>query len=79
MAQEPLYPFILFSLRLTAPVGSYPAGTEIYFMGDHRRDPELGVKLADGTVSTRVALALPGGADAGTASEAVPCGSFRIL
>lgn len=87
--KEPLYPFILFSLRtaealeLPGAADAIPAGTELYFQGEHRRDPKTGVRLGEGEVSLRVPeelLTVTGQALAGVEYEdKVPCGSFCFL
>ncbi len=77
--KEPLYPYVLFSARTAEEIGELPAGTQLYFQGEHRRDPDAGVRLGEGVLTTRQAVTLPGNADAGTAFEPVPCGSFRFL
>lgn len=79
MFKEPLYPFMLLSLKLAADCAGLEKGTELFLQGEHRRDPIVGVKLGEGTVCQREPLTLPGGADAGSAFEPVPCGSYRLL
>jgi|LauGreStaDraftv2_3_1035109.scaffolds.fasta_scaffold113301_1 hypothetical protein len=77
--KEPLYPFILSSLKLETEWAGYPAGTEIFLQGEHRRDKKTGTRLGAGTLTLRKKLALPGGADAGSAFEPVPCGTYQVL
>jgi len=77
--KEPLYPFLLADVQLAQEWGGLPAGTKLYLQGEHKRDPKEGTKLGEGTVTLREALALPGGADAGSAFEPVPCGSYKVL
>ena len=77
--KEPLYPFILPSLKLETEWAGLSAGTEIYLQGEHRRDPNEGTRLGEGTLTLREALALPGGADAGSAFEPVPVGTYTVL
>ena len=77
--KEPLYPFILSTLKLETEWAGLPAGTEIFLQGEHRRDPKTGTCLGSGTLTLRKALALPGGADAGSAFEPIPCGTYQVL
>ena len=77
--KEPLYPFILSSLKLEQEWAGLPAGTELFLQGEHKRDPKVGTRLGDGTLTLRESLALPGGADAGSAFEPVACGTFTVL
>ena len=77
--KEPLYPFILTSLKLETEYAGLAAGTELFLQGEHRRDPQDGTRLGEGTLTLREALALPGGQDAGSAFEPVPCGTFSVL
>lgn len=77
--KEPLYPFILSSFVLEEEWAGLPPGTEIFCQGEHRRDPKEGTCLGAGTLTLRKPLALPGGADAGSAYEPVPCGTYEVL
>lgn len=77
--KEPLYPFLLCSVVLAEEWAALPAGTAIFLQAEHRRDPQAGTLLGGGTATVREALAMPGGADAGSAFEAVTVGTFRFL
>lgn len=77
--KEPLYPFLLCSIELAQEWAGLPAGTAIYLQAEHRRDPQAGTLLGEGAATIREALALPGGADAGSAFEPVEVGTFRFL
>ena len=84
---EPLYPFILMSMELTAPLEisegvSVPAGT-LYCQVDHRIDRKTGqVQLGEGTVTYKVTEKIKAdlvGLSSLEYGEPVPCGTIRFL
>ena len=77
--KEPLYPFVLFSVQLAQDWGGFPAGTNIYLQGEHRKDPKIGTLLGGGEASLRVATKIGFGAAAATYDDEEACGTFQFL